>query len=161
VRVVLDSVARLPTSSQLVQTARDVPTLVVTTSAAADEQIGALRDHGCEVLTITTGGGRHAVAALLGELGRRRMTNLLVEGGSEALGRFLDARLIDEVHVFVAPRLAGGSQARTPIAGEGVQRVADALPLSGWQVEQIEGDVYLHGWRDDLTSSQGGTQPGL
>jgi diaminohydroxyphosphoribosylaminopyrimidine deaminase/5-amino-6-(5-phosphoribosylamino)uracil reductase len=91
--------------------------------------------------------GVSGLPALLSELGRRRMTNLLVEGGSSVLGSFLDAGAIDEVHVFIAPRLAGGAEARTPIAGRGVECIADALALRDWQIEQIEGDVYLRGWK--------------
>ena len=44
-------------------------------------------------------------------MGRRHWTNVLVEGGSAVLGSFFDAGAIDEVHVFVAPRLIGGSSA--------------------------------------------------
>jgi diaminohydroxyphosphoribosylaminopyrimidine deaminase/5-amino-6-(5-phosphoribosylamino)uracil reductase len=75
------------------------------------------------------------------------MTNVLVEGGSEVLGSFLDAAEIDEAHVFVAPRLAGGAGAKTAIGGRGVESIAAALALSEWRAEMIEGDVYLRGWR--------------
>jgi diaminohydroxyphosphoribosylaminopyrimidine deaminase/5-amino-6-(5-phosphoribosylamino)uracil reductase len=84
---------------------------------------------------------------LLDELGRRRMTNVLVEGGAEVLGSFLDAGELDDVHVYLAPKLVGGAAARTAVAGKGVARVADALTLTNWQVESIDGDVLLHGWR--------------
>jgi diaminohydroxyphosphoribosylaminopyrimidine deaminase/5-amino-6-(5-phosphoribosylamino)uracil reductase len=73
------------------------------------------------------------------------MTNVLVEGGAGVLGSFLDARAVDEAHVFVAPRLAGGAAALTPVGGRGVEHIADALALSEWTVEQVEGDVLLHG----------------
>jgi diaminohydroxyphosphoribosylaminopyrimidine deaminase/5-amino-6-(5-phosphoribosylamino)uracil reductase len=86
-----------------------------------------------------------SVPALLDELGRRRMTNLLVEGGAAVLGSFLDARALDEVHVFIAPRLIGGAGARSPVGGAGVEKVAEALKLTHWNVEHLAGDVYLHG----------------
>ena len=59
-------------------------------------------------------GPTHARAAggsCLDELGRRRMTNVLVEGGSQLLGSLFDAGEIDEVHVFIAPKLIGGPAA--------------------------------------------------
>ena len=117
------------------------------TAAAPPERVAALRACGCEVLTTPAAGGRVDVAALLAELGRRRFTNLLVEGGGGALGAFLDADAIDEVHVYIAPLLAGGAAARTPIAGVGVEKIADALRLAEMRVEVVEGDVVLHGWR--------------
>ncbi len=87
------------------------------------------------------------VKALLAELGRRRMTNVLVEGGAGVLGAFLDAGVIDEVHIFIAPLLAGGAEARTPIGGKGVEKIAEALRLTEMRVEMIDGDVLVHGWR--------------
>src|SRR5205807_60402 len=83
---------------------------------------------------------------LLNELGRRRMTNVLVEGGAGVLGSFLDAGEVDEVHVFLAPRLVGGAEARTAAAGQGVARIAEGLVLADWEIETVEGDAYLHGW---------------
>jgi diaminohydroxyphosphoribosylaminopyrimidine deaminase/5-amino-6-(5-phosphoribosylamino)uracil reductase len=85
------------------------------------------------------------VLALLDELGRRRLTSILVEGGSALLGSFRDAAAIDEVHVFLAPRLFGGAAALTPLGGLGVDQVADAMSLAEWQVEHLGSDVLLHG----------------
>jgi diaminohydroxyphosphoribosylaminopyrimidine deaminase/5-amino-6-(5-phosphoribosylamino)uracil reductase len=138
VRIVLDHHGRTPPTSQLARTARESPTWVVTASEPAPQ----LRALGCEVHTLPD------VGALLDEMGRRRMTNVLIEGGSGVFGSFLDIREIDEVHVFIAPRLVGGDDAKTPIGGNGVKKIADALALAEWQVEMIEGDVYLHGWSE-------------
>jgi diaminohydroxyphosphoribosylaminopyrimidine deaminase/5-amino-6-(5-phosphoribosylamino)uracil reductase len=141
VRVVLDSWGRMPAASQLARTAHETPVLVVTAGAEAPD----LRAAGCEVFGVPAVGGRPDVGALLSELGRRRLTNVLVEGGSEVPGSFLDAGAIDEVHVFIAPRLAGGAAARTAIGGVGAERIADAFSLAEWQIESLEGDLYVHG----------------
>jgi diaminohydroxyphosphoribosylaminopyrimidine deaminase/5-amino-6-(5-phosphoribosylamino)uracil reductase len=81
------------------------------------------------------------------------MTNILVEGGAAILGGFLDTGALDEVHVFVAPLLAGGVAAKSPVGGTGVSRIAEALKLGQWQVERIEDDVFLHGWIPQKPSS--------
>jgi diaminohydroxyphosphoribosylaminopyrimidine deaminase/5-amino-6-(5-phosphoribosylamino)uracil reductase len=129
-------------------TARQVPTVIVTAAAPADRQ-QALRGLGCEVLSLPGGDGRVDIPALLDEMGRRRWTNLLVEGGSGVLGSFRDVGAIDEVHVFIAPRLAGGTAAATAVGGHGVERIAEALPLSRWSIEEISGDCYVHGWTEE------------
>jgi diaminohydroxyphosphoribosylaminopyrimidine deaminase/5-amino-6-(5-phosphoribosylamino)uracil reductase len=134
-------------TSRLAQTAREVPTLVVTAGELAPARIEELQGLGCEIFAGPVEEGRPALGAVLDELGRRRMTNVLVEGGAEVHGSFRDADAIDEVHVFIAPRLAGGAGAKAPVGGRGVERIADALPLAGWHVETVEGDVLLHGWR--------------
>src|SRR5262249_56270067 len=107
------------------------------------ERARKLEELGCEALALSASDGRTDVTALLDELGRRRMTNVLVEGGSEVLGSFLDAGAIDEVHVFIAPRLAGGAGARTPMAGRGVEAIASAVPLGRWEVGPVEPDLYV------------------
>ncbi len=144
-RIILDSTARLPLDSHLVTTARSIPTLIVTGDHAPSVARSELAARGVEVLALP--GERPAPSALLAELGRRRMTNLLVEGGGEVLGSFFDAGLIDEVHVFLAPRLIGGATARSPLEGTGVATMAEALALADWRVEMLEGDLYVHGWR--------------
>jgi diaminohydroxyphosphoribosylaminopyrimidine deaminase/5-amino-6-(5-phosphoribosylamino)uracil reductase len=147
-RVVLDSRCRLPPDSALARTAREVPVLVAATAQAPPDDVAALQALGCEVLTLPAdAAGRADVAALLAELGRRRWTNLLVEGGAGVFGSLRDADVIDEVHVFIAPRLAGGAAAPSPVGGRGVERIAEALPLTELHVERVDGDVLLHGWR--------------
>ncbi len=146
VRVVLDRRGRTPATSELAQTARQAPTWIVTAGEPAP-QLAAL---GCEVSSFGE------LGALLDEMGRRRMTNVLVEGGSSVLGSFLDAGEIDEVHTFVAPRLVGGTQSRTPIGGQGADTIREGLSLEAWSVEIIDGDVYLHGWRQEWNADERG-----
>jgi diaminohydroxyphosphoribosylaminopyrimidine deaminase/5-amino-6-(5-phosphoribosylamino)uracil reductase len=145
-RVVLDSRLSLPMTCRLVRTARDVPTLVFATADVEPARLDALRSAGVEVLLQSADHDRPALPAVLAEMGRRRWTNLLVEGGSAVHGAFLDARLIDEFHVFLAPILLGGSNALTPVGGHGVAAISQELRLARSTVEVLDGDVYLHGW---------------
>jgi diaminohydroxyphosphoribosylaminopyrimidine deaminase/5-amino-6-(5-phosphoribosylamino)uracil reductase len=147
-RVILDSHGRTPMSSRLVTTAREVPAVIVTASASSDRR-RALLTAGCEVLSLPGSEGRVDVPALLAEMGRRRWTNVLVEGGGGVLGSFLDAKAIEEVHVFIAPRLAGGAAATPAVGGRGVERIADALRLGVWSIEEVAGDCYIHGWTEE------------
>ncbi len=144
-RVVCDTGASLESESQLVRTARETPLLVAVGREAAQARRRRLRDVGCEVLVC--GGATHAARldALLEELGRRRMTNVLVEGGGRLLGSLSDTSRIDEVHVFIALKLLGGDAAPSPIAGEGIEQLSRALSLETPEVEQVGSDVYIHG----------------
>lgn len=144
-RIVVDSAASLSLESQLVKTANEVPVLVSAGPAAPDEQRARLEEAGCEVLV--TPGTSHAerFEQLLDELGRREMTNLLVEGGGALLGTLRDANLIDEVHVFLAPLLTGGVSAPSPMGGVGLPSIADGIQLDSIVVEQIDHDIYLRG----------------
>ena len=82
---------------------------------------------------------------LLDELGRRRMTNVLVEGGGKLLGGFFDARLVDEVQVFIAAKIIGGERSPGPVGGVGIAEMAQALRLRNVQIEPLDGDICVRG----------------
>jgi diaminohydroxyphosphoribosylaminopyrimidine deaminase/5-amino-6-(5-phosphoribosylamino)uracil reductase len=144
-RVVVDSRATLASTSQLVRTARQVPVLVAAGRAALPADHRRLTEAGCEVLICEGDSHADRLARLLEELGRRRMTNVLVEGGGQLLGGLLDNGQIDEVHVFIAPKLVGGETARSPIEGEGFAAMNDALALESPRWSQLGCDLYLSG----------------
>jgi diaminohydroxyphosphoribosylaminopyrimidine deaminase/5-amino-6-(5-phosphoribosylamino)uracil reductase len=144
-RIVIDSSASLSPESQLVRTLGSGAVLVAASSAAPEANVSALRNAGCEVLTFD--GDSHAVRLeqLLDELGRRRMTNVLVEGGARLLGSFWDAGLIDEFHVFLAPKIIGGESAPSPLAGFGRELMSQAAALEDVVNERLGSDVYIRG----------------
>ncbi len=144
-RIVVNTRASLSLTSQLVRTAREVPVLVAVGPEAASADCGHLQAAGCEVLVCDGPTSQSRLEMLLDELGRRRMTNVLIEGGGRLLGSLFDARLIDEVHVFIAPKLAGGGEAPSPVAGLGVETISAALALEDIAVREIAGDVYING----------------
>lgn len=145
VRVVVDARGDLPIESRLVQTARESPVLLATTDDVASDRLRELEAHGVGIVLVRPDGDRVHLPSLFAELGRRRMTNVLVEGGSALLGSLFDADLIDEVHVFIAPKLVGGSEAFTPLAGHGLERVPELSRLEAPDMALLDGDVYLHG----------------
>lgn len=144
-RVVADTRGTIPSQNQLVRTAREVPVLVAVGAEVPDAERQRLASHGCEVFACQSEGYAERLDELLREFGRRRLTNVLVEGGGRLLGSLLDARRIDEVHVFIAPKLVGGAAARTPIGGDGIEEISQALLLDAPEVEHVESDLYIHG----------------
>ncbi|MBI5758667.1 MAG: bifunctional diaminohydroxyphosphoribosylaminopyrimidine deaminase/5-amino-6-(5-phosphoribosylamino)uracil reductase RibD [Planctomycetales bacterium] len=160
-RIVLDNHARLPMESQLVRSVDQAPVVVVTGPAAPDDRLSMLRAAGVEVMVMAAAErSRHAprdephfakcedcvdVQELLRELGRRRFTNVLVEGGSRVLGAFFDQQLIEEFHVFIAPKLLGGSAAMSPLAGLGLTSPEESPGFLDRTVEQLGADVYIRG----------------
>ena len=110
VRVVLDSHLRTPPDSNLVRTAGESPVLVVTSAAAPSDRADELRTAGVEVIELPSRDEGVDLDALLDELGRRRWTYLLVEGGTTVLESFTSTGLADELLVFVSP-IEGGEDA--------------------------------------------------
>jgi diaminohydroxyphosphoribosylaminopyrimidine deaminase / 5-amino-6-(5-phosphoribosylamino)uracil reductase len=144
-RVVFDSSASLPLDSRLAQTARDVPVLIASSQDAPEDACQRLTQAGAEVWRCPGASHTARLSALLEELGRRKMTNVLVEGGSRLFGALFDMDAVDEVHVFIAPKIAGGEAAMSPIGGTGVQRMREALRLREIAIEELAGDIYIHG----------------
>lgn len=104
-RVVLDSHLRLPLSSQLVRTAREVPVLAFTLAKQAGEQLGAL---GVEIECVRADAeGRPDLGAVLQALGKRGLTRLLVEGGPMVHGALLKRHLADVAHIYRSPTQLG------------------------------------------------------
>ena len=144
-RIVMGSIAA---DSRLVQTIDDAPLLVVADKPSSEARLAPVVDRGAEVLWLPEQcrGDRSAqMEFVLAELAQRRMTNLLVEGGGELLGTLKDLNAIDEAHVFVAPKLIGGRGSISPVAGDGIERIADALHVDGGQWQPAGADLYFSG----------------
>jgi diaminohydroxyphosphoribosylaminopyrimidine deaminase/5-amino-6-(5-phosphoribosylamino)uracil reductase len=144
-RIVLDRRAALSSASKLVQTASGAPVLVAAGPEAAEADCRRLREASCEVLLLPGATRGEHLCQLLDELGRRRMTNVLIEGGAAVLGTCFDAGLVDEVLAFIAPKIIGGAKAPTPVAGEGRALISQAVSFDETQFQPIGDDVLVRG----------------
>jgi diaminohydroxyphosphoribosylaminopyrimidine deaminase/5-amino-6-(5-phosphoribosylamino)uracil reductase len=145
-RIVFDTRLRMPLDSRLVETARAVPTWICCGAEAPEEQERALIAAGCDVLRLPmTAEGRVDVGAALLELGSMGVVSVLFEGGAELAGSLLAARLADELHAFVAPKLLGprGRPGAVDWAGPDTPSEAPAIVQPRWEV--CGQDAYVHG----------------
>jgi len=146
VRVVVDSKLRLPTTAQVVQTASQTPTCVVTTQAAPKPQEEALQVLGVRVIRVPpTAEGRCDPAVMLRELAAREVVNVMCEGGSELAGSLLASALSDELHVFVAPVLLGPRGRPGAVDWAGPENPSDAPRIDPPRWELCGGDAYVWG----------------
>ncbi len=146
-RIVLDSNAAIPFDSKLVQSASETPLIVACLEDSPSRNRDLLTRAGVEVLLCPADEqNRPRLDFLLRELGSRKMTNLLLEGGSGVLGTFFDLNLVDEVHAFIAPKIVGGDRSPGPIAGAGVAQMSEALKFQETKVTSVNGDIYVNGW---------------
>jgi diaminohydroxyphosphoribosylaminopyrimidine deaminase/5-amino-6-(5-phosphoribosylamino)uracil reductase len=142
-RVVFDSLARLPTTSQLVAAAGEIPLTVIVSRAAARSETEALEAAGVQVLVATGENEPARVRSALDQLGAMGVMSILLEGGPHLAGAFLDAGEIDEIRLFLAPLLLGGSAARDPLEGEGVERISEALRALTMSCQSIGEDLLI------------------
>ena len=146
VRIVLDSKLRSPLDAQLVRTAKQVPTIYATTKKAPARKRRVLERAGVTVLELpATKAGLVELPPLLDALAERELNGLLVEGGAEVHGAFLDARLVQKVVLFVAPILIGGAEAPVAFGGRGVAQLAEALELEALETAHVGRDLMVTG----------------
>jgi diaminohydroxyphosphoribosylaminopyrimidine deaminase/5-amino-6-(5-phosphoribosylamino)uracil reductase len=107
VRVVLDPALRLPLSSQLVGSARDIPVWVMAAMDAPSEHETSLSERGVAVIRVPTGNGTLDLTAVLHALSERGITRLMVEGGPKVAASFLRADLVDEAVLLQGPATIG------------------------------------------------------
>jgi diaminohydroxyphosphoribosylaminopyrimidine deaminase/5-amino-6-(5-phosphoribosylamino)uracil reductase len=142
-RIVFDSEARLPLTSQLVRGAGEIPLTVVISRAAPRLAADALEVAGAEVIVATGENEPARVRSALAQIGASGVTSILLEGGPHLAGAFLDAGEVDEIRLFLAPVVLGGSHARDPLEGEGVERIAQATRALTLECDKVAGDVLV------------------
>ncbi|MEO1495863.1 MAG: bifunctional diaminohydroxyphosphoribosylaminopyrimidine deaminase/5-amino-6-(5-phosphoribosylamino)uracil reductase RibD [Planctomycetota bacterium] len=135
-RVVIAGDRPLPLDRKLWKTPDGGPVLVAIGEGYPIDEAAALESCGVEVMQAEAGN-------LLDELGRRRLTNVLVEGGGKLLGRLFDERLVDEALAFIAPKIIGGAEAPGPIAGVGAGVLTEAISSRHTRIDRLGEDTVV------------------
>jgi diaminohydroxyphosphoribosylaminopyrimidine deaminase/5-amino-6-(5-phosphoribosylamino)uracil reductase len=151
-RVVVDAAASLSMQSQLVRTVDQAPVIIAVGTACPPTRQQQLADAGCQMVVCPGDDHLQRLDSLLAQLAQREMTNVLVEGGGRLLGNLLDLRQIDEVHVFIGPKLVGGKHATSPIEGLGLEQMDQSLRIKSTDVQKIDGDIYVCGSIDNTST---------
>lgn len=143
-RVVVDSRARIPLGARVLN--QEALTIVATTKFASKKKIKALEKKGATVLIIKDRDKNVNLKELLKNLGELEITSLLVEGGGRINASFLENGLVNKVLFFVAPKIIGGEEALTPVEGEGIKRIKDAVKLKDISIKRFGEDVLVEGY---------------
>ncbi len=127
IRVVLDSSARIPLTSRILNT-KEAPTIIAVTQKASKERIEFLESRKVDVI-VSSSQERVDLKELLSELQNRGINEVLIEGGGEVRWAFFKENLVDEFFVWIMPYVWGGRDAPTLVDGEGFLKAEDAIPL--------------------------------
>src|SRR5215471_17049290 len=140
-RIVLDSLLRLPLDSKMVRSAcGDV--LVVTTSAAAAERRKLLESRGVQVLAFDGPGGRADLLSIVDWLGRQRYLSLMIEAGSKLNWSALESGVVDRIFFYYGPKILGGMEALPLAGGIGRRRRSDAIGVQKLSIHHIPPDEF-------------------
>ena len=152
IRIIADSHLRIPIDSQLVRTAGQQPLIVACLPDADEEKAAQLQEKGVEVLRIpgvTTADITEeqkeviSLPVLMKELGSRKIDGILLEGGGQLNESALQAGIVDRIYCYIAPKIFGGAQAKTPVEGQGLTRAADAWQFNRIGMQEFGQDILL------------------
>lgn len=153
VRIILDAGLSIPLEeSNIIATAARIRTMVFYNTCNEDEALLAKKEALCrravEVIGIENAddAAKIDIQSLMRILGERNIDSVLVEGGSEVNASVLSAGVVNKVYAYIAPKLIMGREARTPVGGQGIAKMADALFLKEITVSQLTGgDILVEG----------------
>ena len=145
IRIVVDSSLRIDINANVVQD-KSAKTIVATTDKADKDKILKLQAQDVDVIVVDKDkNDKVDIEKLLDILGQQNICSILVEGGATLSGSFVAKKLVDKVYFFIAPKIVGGKEAKTPVAGTGILNLQEALALKDIQIEKLEEDVLIIG----------------
>ena len=142
VRVICDTHLRTPPQAQVVTTADQIPTILATCCAAPEKQ-AVYRKAGCQVLCLNEKNGHVDLRQLMERLGREQIDSILLEGGGTLNWAALECGIVQQVQAYIAPKLFGGKDAKTPVEGVGVPAPDDAFRLKNSRLERLGEDLLI------------------
>jgi len=145
VRIVLDSTARIPLHVKILNTTNLAKTIVVVTKKASSDKTEAIEALGNTILTVDSLEDRVDLVKLMKSLGQMGIDGILLEGGATLNFAALEAGIVDEVMAFIAPKIIGGFEAKTPVGGLGIEKMKDAIELENIKIDQFGEDLMLIG----------------
>lgn len=143
-RIIVDSHLRMPLNSRILHQDSTASTIVATVCHDS-VKIAALEAVGAEVLILPEDAGRVSLSELWRELGERNVQKLLLEGGATLAGAALNSRLIDQLMLFIAPKLLGGVTQHGILNGMSCNLMAEAIRLENHHFEQVGDDLLITG----------------
>jgi diaminohydroxyphosphoribosylaminopyrimidine deaminase / 5-amino-6-(5-phosphoribosylamino)uracil reductase len=146
-RVILDSRLKIPEEARVIGNSSS-KTLIVTTGAAPRDKREKLEKRGVRVIVVRSKEGRVSLRDCLSRLGKMGITSLLVEGGSQINGAFLDERLIDKFLLFLSPKVLGDSRALGIFGGKGAAHLGESVPVRELRVRKLDGDILIEGYME-------------
>ena len=128
VRIICDSHLRTPLTSKVVKTADEIETIIAT-SSEDKKKVAEFKKKGCKVINIRQAENGIDLNILMERLGEMGIDSVLLEGGGTLNYSALESKIVDEIHVHMAPKIFGGNS-KSPVEGLGIENINDAIRLN-------------------------------
>ena len=147
-RIILDSHLRIPMGSRLVRSAKEYPLLIVCNESNRNREEGAsriqkLEEAGAKVWTLPEKNGHPDLNVLMQRLGEEKIDSVLIEGGGTVNEAALKAHIVHHVYAYIAPKIFGGEDAKTPVEGSGIRLPQECANLRLAKITVLLNDMLL------------------
>lgn len=147
-RIILDSHLRIPMGSRLVRSAKEYPLLIVCNESTRDREEGTnriqkLEEAGAKVWTLPEKNGHPDLNVLMQRLGEEKIDSVLIEGGGTVNEAALKAHIVHRVYAYIAPKIFGGEDAKTPVEGSGIRLPQECAKLRLAKITVLLNDMLL------------------
>lgn len=147
-RIILDSHLRIPMGSRLVRSAKEYPLLIVCNESTRDREEGTnriqkLEEAGAKVWILPEKNGHPDLNVLMQRLGEEKIDSVLIEGGGTVNEAALKAHIVHHVYAYIAPKIFGGEDAKTPVEGSGIRLPQECAKLRLAKITVLLNDMLL------------------
>ncbi|MEG0772212.1 bifunctional diaminohydroxyphosphoribosylaminopyrimidine deaminase/5-amino-6-(5-phosphoribosylamino)uracil reductase RibD [Clostridium sp.] len=146
VRIVIDSTGKIPLDAKVLNLHSNAQTIIATTEKANADKIKSLKEKGAEVIVTPLKSNGVDLSYLMGVLGEMKIDSILLEGGSKLNYSALEEGIVDKVNAFIAPKIIGGDNAKTPVGGNGKEYMREAITLSDIKIHNFHEDIMIEGY---------------
>ncbi len=145
-RVIVSKSGDLPPDAKILQVDESVKTIIIASENISKEREAALCQRGVQVAKLKENNNRIEFHEIMRLLGGMKIDSLYIEGGSSILASAFESGCVHKVYTAIAPKIIGGRSAYTPVGGEGIEHMRDALVLKRVSHEIVGPDVIVKGY---------------
>ena len=164
IRIIVDTKASISLESNIVKTANEYRTILAVGQQsivnAQQSKVEMLKSLNVEILYCEEKDGHVDINDLMIKLGQKGIDSLLLEGGATLNAAFLEAGCVDEVYAFIAPKIIGGEHSKSPVGGQGIELMKDAIMLKDIKIETFDNDILIKGKIKSTDNCQQSTELG-
>ena len=146
IRIVLDSQLSIPENSKILQIPSGSDTLIITGNSESSPKREAILKTGVKIIDTPLKDGRIDLNPLMDQLGKMGITSLLIEGGARVAASALQAKIVDKINFFYAPKILAGDDGVPMCSGTGPELMAGSIPVRDIRVRQFDNDVMIEGY---------------
>jgi diaminohydroxyphosphoribosylaminopyrimidine deaminase/5-amino-6-(5-phosphoribosylamino)uracil reductase len=146
IRIIVDSSLRIPKQSKIVNTSNKIRTIIATTDKAKEKDKTELINKCVEIIEVNSKEGKVDLKELAIKLGNLGIDSILLEGGGELNYSALEAGIVDKIQMYIAPKIVGGTLAKGPVSGSGIELLSDAFVLKSLSTRSVGEDILIEGY---------------